>query len=120
MSIDLEAADLLERTADALESGEIGWCKGRMVDAYGNVCASGALRKLSGSLDYITPLAIRARELAEQHVPPTPRIKTDRVTGFVRIVLQPNLAIWNDNVAKSVSDVVELFKHTAKEIRNGQ
>jgi len=120
MSLDLQAADLLERTADAFESGQLGWCKGRMVDAEGNVCAAGALRKMSGRWETIPlPHDRRARELAEQHVPPIPRLKLSPTDGWVEIVQESNLAIWNDNVARSVSDVIELFKHTAKEIRNG-
>jgi len=118
MSLDLEAADLLERAADALESGRLGWMQGRLVDHLGRVCAVGALRTVAGSVDRVTLATLRAVELVERRVPEVPGLQAD--LDRIQLVRTRNLVWWNDRVATDVNEVIELFKYTAKEVRNAQ
>lgn len=120
MSLELEAADLLERTADALESGKVRWCQGTMQAWDGRMCAVGALRQVGTEfkyfiLDKLPPHVGYAHEQVEFYLGKTQ-------PGPFTVVTEPkrSLAGWNDHKARNVGEVIDVFKQTAKEIRNGQ
>lgn len=108
-----EVADILEKAAEYLDAN--GWNKGWYQDG-DSVCAIGAIQKV---------------------INPNIRLERDQGTGrhpvlsgetyFVRKVLDEplrtqyigidGLAQFNDDVAKNVSEVTDLFRTTAKDLR---
>jgi hypothetical protein len=124
MSVNQEAADLLERAADGFESGRYYWTRGEYArSVFGNqaYCSLGALAHEAG---------LSVRQMKEESF-----LRHDSLTAAVNslaAVVRPGarapgaaIAYWNDggarhlgNVAANKSDVVEAMKRAAKDLRN--
>lgn len=118
---DAQVADLIEKAADAWESGAIGWCRGRFADrrvpeTATRVCSWGGLmRAAHGQADATVrdwlearhePVVLRALSAIEDHLSASGRDHGG------------SLATWNDFLAKDEQHVIEVFKETAKDLRN--
>lgn len=105
-----EVADLLEKVADAWESGQFGWCqRGSWLmnsdqEAVAG-CAWGGLMWGAGVM-HLTNLVRSAA------------LQTDLYRARHQMNPETPLVLWNDLVAKDKQDVIDLFKNTAKDLRN--
>ena len=108
-------AEILEKAADLLESAELGWVRGverqSGHDEHGKpkmfVCARGALGVAAGQLSLQHLEALDAECSVEKML----RLKFGFYTG---------VPAWNDGVALNVAEVIDMFKETAKRLRNGE
>lgn len=110
-----EAADILEQAADLLET--VGHCKGfsRAYSKGGHdlrvigYCATGALREMADKAGSYLPL-VAAHEALAARLPadfcPDSNVTTRIIT-------------WNDAHVRTPSEVIDLMKETAKDLRNG-
>lgn len=117
----MEAAEILEKAADKLESGEWAWNQYSAPGTGhtdGGVCALQALYRISNY-----PLSNK-EEYAEvvnalhAVIPPTMdsayvTFSDPRGNGY-------RIARWNDLLAKNVHEVVDKMKEAAKNLRNSQ
>lgn len=136
MSSDSEAADLLEKAADLYESEEIDWCKGSWGTTVnysedGEItrgqfhCAEGALLRASG-----LSMADIGRRMA------APEVLKNRVMLGIPVIDRAARAVnrhldsaingnvlhpYNDRLPEDTAKqtLIEVFKKTAKELRNG-
>lgn len=113
---DIRVAEALETCAEKWESGQWGWTKRRFdrSDLFAGegvaYCAVGGLRKaITGTV--MLPRAESDSELI--NMAHTALIYKGRIASF-------DLAYWNDFRCRTKSEVIELFKNTAKDIRNAQ
>lgn len=106
-------ANVLEKAADLLESGEMGWCqhfpyKYREVNGVLDVskpaaaCSAGLLALASG------PLGNHAEKEAALTAADDASVKRHNM-GLVR---------WNDNPHRTKEEVIDFFKQVAKDLRN--
>lgn len=106
-------ADLLEKAADALESGRIQWGK------YGI-----DLHKPPGTMCAAETIVQVGREMGMEHVDLYhPSIVVDQAQGLVSLHVtkgrdRQHLTAWNDTQARTLDEVIQAFKETAKDIRN--
>lgn len=104
-------ADLLEAAADALESGRIVWAKysdRKRIPAYGS-CALETLDVVAGEL------MPQERERKWAVIDGADKAVSLHVThGMGR----QHLTSWNDADARTLDEVIQAFKETAKELRN--
>lgn len=125
-------ATTLETAADRLESGEYQWRRGAYEED-GQVCAVGALRRAAA---YSVTTARAAAEYMKPHLVDSmvldPGIIDDLTGGGFLLTLnlgtvreqveswggESMVVTWNDRVAKDVSEVVEVMKLAAKDLRN--
>lgn len=123
MNIMEEAAETLEKAADKLENGIWGQGqerdslvrRGEIVHAY---CAVGVIKAVLFETHYNVDWAMAAKIndyatealadyiIREWHYEPSDYIKR-------KVVIE-----WNDDRARRKSDVVDGFKHAAKDLRN--
>jgi hypothetical protein len=125
MSLEQEAADLLERAADGYESGRYYWTRGqysRMVFGTQAYCSLGALGHEAG---------LTNREIREEEVDQTPAL-TEAVNALARVVVNNDfyaiaaVVSWNDRmqwvddkrVPLGKEAVVQAMKYAAKELHN--
>ena len=107
---DLELADLYDKSADILE--DKGWCKFTLWDEQGRVCARGAM--MSAMLP--SPVAdISWLRLADN---PIEINIAEADSRFAELIGVENVATWNNLVAKDKFEVIDAFRHAAKELRN--
>ena len=120
-------ADILEITADRFESGELKWGQGdyAMIDlnGYERHCAIGGLATVAGE-DWNAVNHLVTTAAAEAMKP----YLLDPLSEYLRAQnsqLVPigwpaeNLVIvFNDTIAEDVSEVVEVMKQAAKDLRN--
>lgn len=114
MDDDLTAAEILERAADGFESGRYGWTKGQYVE--GNMeafCSMGALiyegsgRTIEGMNAFFArgksvPGVGKAVDALHRHLP----------DGYDVV------PYWNDALIRTKQEVIDMFKNTAKDLRN--
>lgn len=127
MSIEQEAADLLERAADGYESGRYYWTRGRysnMVFGHQAYCSLGALGHEAG---------LTCSQLTESTFDNTP-VLAQAVLALASVVEGPEpfypagvVVTWNDGlemdekfrlVARGKGPVIEAMKQAAKDLRN--
>lgn len=104
------AADLLERTADRFQSGELGWTQGAYKDYFfDDFCYMGGLMETDErssisehSFSFTTQTAIKA---TSEYLGGTHR------HGDV-------VGAWNDQPGRQPEEVIDLMKHVAKDLRN--
>jgi hypothetical protein len=132
MTTKTQMADALEQAADMYETEKVEWCDGTWfleaepdTDLKLSVCASTALGMACGlSMDEAqvleavycqwTGMVTQGYELYVDT-----RLHVDRVLGSgdpERILV--TLPEWNDAGAKDKSQVIEMFKEIAKDLRN--
>jgi hypothetical protein len=101
VSIEEEAARILEQGADAWESGTISWVQGAFGSRDHGVCADGMCRLqiLGGTIAPKYAYYIHAMQALGS------RAYND-VIG------------WNDTPGRTKEEVIELFKQAAKDLRN--
>ena len=102
----METADILEKAAEVLEIR--GWTQNTYEDAEGQVCAVGAIRVVAwghsrwsgtGAIDY-------------------------QVAGMAQAAMSAHLGVrdlaieWNDSPERTKEEVIDAFKHAAKDLRN--
>lgn len=106
-------AGVLERVADAWESGKLGWCQGRSFQ-YKNsryevseenvvaACSMGAIMLEVGILNYFLRREVIGA-LREHLGDPTDLW---------------SVSTWNDEPGRTKQQVIDVFKETAKDLRN--
>lgn len=99
MSEDLDVADVLEAAAEVIEVK--GWCQKESVDGEGRVCVLGAVQ--SADLLNRHPLTVRAMRALRNRL------------GLVQ---NYDVIAWNDRPGRTEGEVLDLLKHTAKDLRN--
>jgi hypothetical protein len=106
---DLELADLYDKSADVLE--DKGWCRGTLWDPAGHVCARGAMLS---ALTEGQPRPVWLDDIWPNEY--TKYLTADnRLAQFLKV---PDVADWNNTVAKDKFEVIDAFRHAAKELRN--
>lgn len=100
-----EAADVLERAADLLESGP-GWCQRTYLDSDGRMCMLGAVRRAAGWWTVIEP--DRSRDAY---------VRAEHAHNILDAFLGMPVAIWNDQHGRTADEVVDKLKHAAKSLR---
>jgi hypothetical protein len=124
-------ADILEATADRFESGELNWYQGDFVavDLDGHTvghCAIGGLCTVTGE-DWgraNKPVVAAAAEAMRPHIfrQVQDHLKRESpLVDWVDMDVYPaeNLVItFNDQLARDVSEVVDVMKQAAKDLRN--
>lgn len=116
-----ETADILEAAADILETR--GWCQRRFHDADGAYCAVGSLLEAAGYYSLNKEVADGAsyQELLEKS--PVRRGLARQAAAAVSVPGKlcrgaSTLQFWNDTPGRTRGEVIDLFKNTAKDIRN--
>ena len=127
MTIEQEAADLLERAADGFESGRYYWTRGQYSRrVFGNqaYCSLGALGHEAGvALTTVESLPLNQAVVAlAAHIAPH-AYPTDLINNPGWLVVKWNDQIEMDDRLKFVPvldkhQVAEAMKHAAKELRN--
>jgi len=133
---DTQIADDLEAAAELLETEKIQWCQGSLstleFDADNkpqltSVCAVGALGVVIAGLDYMVSTFIRG---VQEHLyrigPERDRLNAARDAVSDYLIVQHQVfnigdAVtenWNDAPGRTREHVVDLFKNTAKDLRN--
>jgi hypothetical protein len=112
-----QVATYLEAAADLLESETFGWCKWSLAMRNGSllthVCAIGALRFVIGGTMFVD-LGSNDEELYKRRlVPALEALSTALVDRGSNSV-----SGFNDQETTTKQDVVDLFKETAKDLRN--
>ena len=104
-----EVADLLEQVADRFQSGVYKW-RQKAVGAYGTYCTIGALAYVAtGNASLFQGVLVQAAaEAIMKHL------------GWVTPSSVPTgqVAWWNDKPSRTVDQVIEALKATAKDLRN--
>jgi len=121
-------AEVLETTADRFESGELLWYAGdfEVTDDKGQKrhCAIGGLCMTSGEDWHRSskPVVAAAAEAMRPHIS---RQVSDllskegsRASDVVRFAAENLVITFNDRLARDVSEVVEVMKLAAKDLRN--
>lgn len=105
MAEEMTPADLLEKGADLLEVH--GWGQGLYMDKEGRMCAVGALRRAdsvaSNNGANRTDAYYGARSALNR--------ATEAASGH-------SVTEWNDVEGRTAGEVIDLLKHTAKDLRN--
>ncbi len=124
-----EVADVLDAAADLYESERYDWCQGMAVSKDGlSICASQALCMACGM-----ELVAQSCHIDECSMPDhvttvneTAKFSSDLYQQAVE-TLNPDSSRWslvgfNDEqgVGRTKQDIIDLFKNTAKGLRNGQ
>jgi hypothetical protein len=110
-----EIADSLEKAADLIET--VGFCqrKARATDKDGKItgyCLMGALHDAFGLYRY---------EGNKRHFSSVWKYQmTGRNYAIDHIIrkIQTQIPIWNDEPGRTASEVIDLLKHAAKDLRN--
>jgi hypothetical protein len=120
-------ADILETTADRFESGELHWYQGDfevIEDDQARHCAIGGLARTSGE-DWNRankPVVAAAAEAIRPHISRQveEHLRKECPTPFdMDAFPSENLVItFNDQLAQDVSEIVEVMKLAAKDLRN--
>ena len=101
-----EVADVLDEAASLYESGTYGWVQGMYSydppGAKPKRCMLAILEVATSRLDYLDAIAMRAR--------------ARKVIG----VEIGHIPTWNDHHERTLDDVIEILKGTAKDLRNSQ
>jgi hypothetical protein len=100
----VEVAEVLEAAADLYESGALRWRQG----AYG----SGQDRCFIGALD-VAAVKVGGNVKVDGMVHP-------RVDTVIISRIGTNIPDWNDHPERTLDQVIELLKTTAKDLRNAQ
>jgi hypothetical protein len=125
----------LEAAAELLETEKIQWCQGTLgnitLDAnnkiqLASVCAVGALAVVTAGLDYMVGAFLRGvPEYAQTVGPGRDRLNAARTAVSDYLVMSYGLSLadsvtenWNDSAGRTREQVVDLFKNTAKDLRN--
>lgn len=118
MSLEEEAAELLEKAADGFESGRYGWMQG---NAHGwdpemghTYCSVGALYHEAGLYAHRSMHREGAHNLyvaAEQQLARTLGV-------FGKGLSCADIPKWNDLPGRKVEEVIDKMKEAAKELRN--
>lgn len=111
-----EVADLIEQAADILET--VGHAKGRVLqrDPSNNIigyCVTGALAAVTQHKGLSQSYHFAVKELVT-------RIWPDKAGVVTRMFMQQQICLlqaWNDDQA-TAEQVIDLLKHTAKDLRN--
>lgn len=120
-------ADILETTADRFESGELNWSQGNFeVIEYGQArhCAIGGLAKTSGEecTWRYKPVVAAAAEAIRPHISRQveKHLRKEYPAPFDTAAFPAEnlVIIFNDQLAQDVSEVVEVMKLAAKDLRN--
>ena len=120
-------ADVLDEAADLYESERYDWCQGQAISYDGlSICASQALAMacgmkirtrnrcpVDGCTHHVTVYNIQ--NFFDEDLYHQVRLTTDAA-------LNSSLIMFNDarGVGRTKQDIIDLFKNTAKELRNGQ
>jgi hypothetical protein len=121
-----DPADILEAAADLLETN--GWIQGEF-EFNGKFCAVGAIRQVSG----LYQSAVALQELGRTNM--YNRDSTDydictSTSSAAESALSDSLGSqavdgglvyvpsWNDEPGRTADEVIDLMKHTAKDLRN--
>lgn len=119
---DVQVAEALEKAADLLESGTIPWHRGEYEDPDGGgaMCAVGVLcHAAEENWRRMHPVAHQAAKHIKPHV-----IKDvlgcfdERVLAEEKWDAESAVITFNDRVARDVSEVIEVMKLAAKDVRN--
>lgn len=97
-----EVAEVLEDAADYLEVH--GWCQHTVQDQQGRACVLGAINIASGG-----------------HTLGVGTCATLAVTRYLGDRRRPEyVPVWNDMAGRTGDEAIDLLKHTAKALRNGE
>jgi hypothetical protein len=121
-----DPADILEQAADLLETK--GWCRGFFEDNAGRHCAVGAIRYVTGQQAVeqeiyalgTTPnmyLCKKFKEVMTASVDAT-NILAERLQTWRSPDDYVYIPTWNDEADRTADEVIDLMKHTAKDLRN--
>lgn len=109
----METADILEKAAEVLETR--GWCQGTYHNPAGRVCAVGAVRTAVWGAPLLRDL--------EREVSTKDYVKVNEAL----MVLAEDIGLqnwndlapgWNDHPDRTQDEVIDAFKHAAKDLRN--
>lgn len=116
----MEPAEILEKAADLLESGEAVWTQedgyfDRLDDGRLACCMMGAVYWVEGTLangesfihftvEEIPPVAVKAESALKRHL------------GLLE--LDQNVETWNDAPGRTLPEVIDALKLAAKDARN--
>lgn len=131
-------ADALERAADLYEAEQVNWCKFKWIDrevvmdpnldmwrrtGRMSVCAEGAILMAVGFNDeWISKFGsgtTRRVGIKDRHDVPYQIYTAAVVAVEERLPVTESLTGWNDTADIGKAEVIELFKATAKDLRNG-
>ena len=102
-----QAADALDAAHDYLLVN--GWIQHSMYDSEGkSVCAVGGIYKATGN----RPLFTRTVALSALHTYLALEAGEDPGRW-------PGIALWNDEDGRTIDDVLDSYRHAAKDLRNG-
>lgn len=111
-----QVAEILERAAENYEAEEVEWCRGALVKAPTalrvefSVCAWGAL--------ILADLQLRGEVINLRRLVGVSDRVVVTVAHIENRLQHVLLASWNDQVVKDKQEVIDLFKETAKDVRN--
>jgi hypothetical protein len=124
-----DPAEILEAAADLYESEKIEWCKGAFYNSRTpaesssssivSACAWGAIIHAATEDDYLS-FSLVGGEVSVLNDPPYKDMRRglNRALRAVRMMLEPELPEFNDTIAKDKQEIIDLFKETAKDLRN--
>lgn len=138
MNYPTDPADVLEAAADLLETD--GWTQGktRRWNEDGDIigyCAIGAIQQVTGvyqTVDGVYQTVDGVCQTVDQHDYPTATIQWMNAGIAAQQLLSghlplhplgwkyPGVAQWNDAERRTAAEVIDLMKHTAKDIRNNR
>lgn len=129
-----EIATVLEAAADLYEAEKIEWCQGqwleRQIDDDGKkvftMCAEGALMRAAGfNWNEVDQLS---GDMITEYTPQVPRTQRAKALfegaqeALVKVIEeghdQVNVIGFNDTHGRTKDEVIDLFKTTAKDLRN--
>lgn len=102
----METADILEKAAEVLDAR--GWCQGHYQDDQGQLCAVGAIRVATWGTarwDHSNAVEYLASRMAQEAM-------------SAHLGVEDIAVGWNDRPGRTKDEVIDTFKHAAKELRN--
>ena len=118
-----EVADVLDAAADLYESERFDWCQGQAVSEDGlSICASQALCMVTGVTITLQqdPMPWTGRVLHDMSNWNQPLYRAAEVALLPYTQEAGGIIGFNDSgQGRSKQDIIDLFKKTAKELRDG-
>jgi hypothetical protein len=109
----METADILEKAAEVLETR--GWCQYTYEAPSGEVCAIGAVRTAVWGAPLL--MCVSREIVQEDYSKANGALKA--LADHVNFQYWPEIgAFWNDAPGRTKEEVIDAFKHAAKDLRN--
>lgn len=126
--MDSRVPEILEKAADLLESGQVQWTQD---DGYVQGNEDGYIRACALGAVYLAGEVVEKRQTADGIDLIVGNMWSDHPCVVVEDLLRKRVPLhsngnygtvesWNDDSQRRLSEVVDLMKATAKDVRNGE